>query len=79
MQIDDIFIISDATVDEAALIALDEGCVLSRETVMKILCYGLKHCSWVSNNLMANLMNEFPGIRMSAFERMLDIAVANIK
>jgi len=79
MQTDDIFIISDATIDEAVLIALDEGYVLSRERVMKILYYGLKHHSWVSNNLMANLMNEFPGIRMSAFERMLDIAVANIE
>lgn len=69
MKTNDIFVISDATVDEAALIALDEGYVF----------YGLKHHSWVSNNLRANLMNEFPGIRMSAFERMLDIAVVNIE
>lgn len=38
MQTDDIFI-RDATVDEATLIALDEGYVLNGETVMKIFCY----------------------------------------
>lgn len=71
--------ISDAMIDEATLVALDDGYVLSRKKVMEILFHGVNYCSYVSDRLMTNLISEFPGIRKLTLERMLDAAIANIE